>query len=91
MPKPSTSGHSNGQTKGHAASPGSTNDDHATNGTGLGALITEAMALKDVLHDAYHRSARLVGALKRQRKQSRLMASTLNSLRQLQQLHGIDG
>ena len=62
--------------------------DPAVNGTGLGALIAEAQALKEALHDAYGRSARLVAALKRQRKQSRLMASTLASLRQLQQVGG---
>jgi hypothetical protein len=91
MPKPTTNGHNNGQSNGHVLPPGGSDDDRATNGTGLGALIAEAVALKDVLHDAYRRSARLVGGLRRQKRQSRLMASTLNSLRQLQQLHHIDG
>src|SRR5437660_5533626 len=81
MPKPQANGH------GHlpVPVPSASATDHAPNGTGLGALVEEAQALKQALHDAYGRSARLVAALKRQKKQSRLMASTLASLRQLQQ------
>jgi hypothetical protein len=42
--------------------------------------------LREALHDAYGRSARLVSALKRQRQHSRLMQATLASLKQLQQI-----
>ncbi len=83
----------NGHTNGHAPPRERDGDGHTANGngTGLGGLIAEAQALKEVLHDSYRRSARLVAALKKQRRQSKLMASTLHSLRQLQQLHPIDG
>jgi len=86
MTKPTT----NGQDNGHSLQRGGSDDGNATNGngTGLGALIAEAQSLKEVLHDAYGRTARLVAALKRHKRQSRLMASTLASLRQLQQIEG---
>jgi hypothetical protein len=63
-------------------------EDPTPNGTSLGALIEEAQALKDVLHDAYGRTARLVAALRRHHKQSKLVQSTLASLRQLQPIDG---
>jgi hypothetical protein len=53
-----------------------------------GGPITEAVALKDALHQAYGSASRLVAALKRQRKQSRLVTSTLASLRALQHIDG---
>jgi len=91
--QPSVNGQSNDHLPQRGASDNghATDEGHATNGNGLGALIAEAQSLRVALHDAYSRSARLVSALKRQKKQSRLMASTLASLRQLQQLHPIDG
>jgi len=83
----------NGQTHGHAAA----NNNGHTNGivehtdksttpdsNGVGSLIAEAHALRDYLHDGYARASRLCVAIKRQRKQSRLVQSTLASLRQLQ-------
>ena len=45
-------------------------------------------AYQQVLHDAYARSSRLVAAIKKQRRQSRLVATTLASLKQLQQIGG---
>jgi hypothetical protein len=91
--EPMTKPHADGQGNGHPPLPpaSASATDPAPNGTGLGALVEEAQALKEVLHDAYGRSARLVAALKRQKKQSRLMASTLASLRQLQRLQSVDG
>ena len=59
---------------GHAAGNGA---------TGLAALIQEAVALHEALADARARTHRLIGALRRHRKQSRLVASTLQSLKQL--------
>jgi hypothetical protein len=75
---------------GHAATPrnGAEAGLAPTNGATLGSLLAEAQALRDTLHDACGRSARLVAALKRQKKQSKLVASTLASLRQLQQIEG---
>jgi hypothetical protein len=46
-------------------------------------LVTEAQALRDMLHAGFTRAARLVAALKRQRRQDQLLKSTLSSLRQL--------
>jgi hypothetical protein len=57
-------------------------------GIGIGALIAEAQALKEVLRDGYERASRLLTALKRHGKQSELLRSTLASLRQLQGLGG---
>jgi hypothetical protein len=60
----------------------------APSGIGIGALIAEAQALKEVLRDGYERASRLLTALKRHGKQSELLRSTLASLRQLQGLGG---
>jgi hypothetical protein len=49
-----------------------------------GDLIVEVQALQGVLRDALTRTSHLLHGLKLQRKQSRLMKSTLASLRQLQ-------
>jgi hypothetical protein len=56
---------------------------HETAATGLVALIREAESLHEALGEARARSQKLVVALRRQRKQARLMAATLNTLRQL--------
>ena len=56
----------------------------AAGGTGgVVALIQEAEALHDALADAKARTHRLVGALRRHRKQARLTSATLAALRQL--------
>jgi hypothetical protein len=89
MPKPQANGHSQGHPPSRGESAGG--DNTAPGGPGLGALVAEAQALKAVLRDAHGRSARLVVALKRQKKQSRLMASTLAGLRQLQQFQSVAG
>jgi hypothetical protein len=70
--------------------------DHAnTNGatpqittTGGRTLIEEAQELRDALREAYGRANRLVAVIKRQRQQSKLVATTLASLRQLQNIGG---
>jgi hypothetical protein len=56
---------------------------HDVAATGLVALIREAESLHEALGEARARSQKLVVALRRQRKQARLMAATLNTLRQL--------
>ena len=83
MTTPPDNGHSNGPA---APRRDAATEDPTPNGTGLGALIEEAQALKDVLHDAYGRTASLVAALRRHRKQSKLVQTTLASLRQLQEI-----
>ena len=62
--------------------------DSGSNGIGIGTLVAEALALKEVLRDGYERASRLLAALKRHGKQSELLRSTLASLRQLQGLGG---
>ena len=52
-------------------------------GGGLAPLIQEAVALHDALGEARARAARLIGALRRERKRSRLLTSTLAQLRAL--------
>ena len=56
---------------------------HDVAATGMIALIREAESLHEALGEARARSQKLVIALRRQRKQARLMAATLNTLRQL--------
>jgi hypothetical protein len=84
MPRPTD----NGQRNGHVPSRESADNGHTMVASGLGALIAEAQSLKEALHDAYGRAGRLLVTLKRQRRQSRLMQTTLASLRQLQQIEG---
>ena len=52
-------------------------------GAGLTPLIQEGVARHDALGDARARAARLIGALRRERKRSRLLTSTLAQLRAL--------
>ena len=73
----------------------STSNGH-TNGTSNGAahaehngevsLIEQAEAVRTSLKESADKVGELVAALKRHRKQSRLVQSTLSSLRQLQKL-----
>ncbi|MFL5329195.1 MAG: hypothetical protein ACJ8C4_09785 [Gemmataceae bacterium] len=53
----------------------------------LATLITEAQRLKESAREMFSKANRLTGTLKRHRKQARLTASTLRSLKQL---HVID-
>lgn len=52
----------------------------------LGSLMQETQALKELLRDGFTRSHRLLAALKRHNRQSRIVQSTLASLRQLHQI-----
>ena len=81
---PNGSAHGNGAIQEVSTDPQQSAAD-ASNSTGP---IAEAQALKEALRDAYGCAGRLVAALKRQRKQSRLVASTLASLRELQHIGG---
>ena len=84
VPANGTNGHSNG----HAAEP----SNGATNGADNGdhahevSLIDQAEAVRTSLREAVDKVSDLIGSLKKQRKQSRLVQSTLSSLRQLQTL-----
>ena len=68
------------------AAPANSNGQPASenSGTGLAALIQDAEALHATLTDARASMSRLIAGLRRHRKQSRLVAETLKSLRQLQ-------
>ena len=54
--------------------------------TGLATLIQEAEGLKDALRQICSRAHDLVVALKRHRKQSRLVQSSLKALKDLQNI-----
>lgn len=73
---------------GHAVPTPTASSPSADNGgaPGINALIAEAEALKEALRAVYGRSDRLLVALKRHRKQSKLVQTTLASLRQLQSI-----
>ena len=47
--------------------------------------IEQAIALRDALRESVNKTNELIRSLKRQKQQSRLVASTLASLKQLQQ------
>jgi hypothetical protein len=51
---------------------------------GLNEVIAEAEALRDLLHDAYGRTSRLLAALKLQRRQAKAVQQAMQSLKQLQ-------
>lgn len=84
MNTPATNGHANGNGAGRRTV--SKDAQPETKGASLSALIAEAQSLKEVLRDVHGRSSRLLAALKRHKRQSRLMQTTLASLRQLQQI-----
>jgi hypothetical protein len=52
-------------------------------GGGLAEVMAEAETLRTVLQDASARTARLLSALKQQRRQSRVVQAAMASLRQL--------
>jgi len=84
MSKPSI----NGSTRSNGADPQppANGAPPQTSNAGLGSVIEEAQALKNTLREAYDRISRLLAALQRQRKHSKLFQSALTSLRQLQQI-----
>lgn len=86
MPPTTTNGIGNGQSapQRKATTEAAEQNGHST----TSPVIVEAQALKDVLRDCYNQASRFVAALKRQRKQSKLVQNTIASLRQLQQIDG---
>jgi hypothetical protein len=89
MATPSTNGHENGRGNGRTvAAPADNTEAPDKTGVSIGGLIAEAQSLRDATREVYGRAGRLVTALQRHRRQSRLVASTLQSLRQLQQIGG---
>ena len=81
--------HVNTNGNGHAAMPRPEPPESPEQGRGgYEELLAEALALRQTLHDACGRATRLVAAVKKDRRRSRLVATTLASL---EHLHRIDG
>ena len=70
-------------TNGHSASDPLNGTSAPSEGLGTLDVITEAEALRTVLHEAASRVSRLLAALKLQRKQQRTLRVAMESLRQL--------
>lgn len=68
----------------NGSQPGSSPNPESNQVPGFSDPIREAECLKDILRSVLVRANRLVKALRRQKKQARLVESTLASLRQLQ-------
>ena len=71
--------------------PNNTDNGHVTNGTDHeeppnSSLLDQAEKLRDTLTEALTQTRDLIAALKRQKKQTRLVQTTLQSLRQLQSI-----
>ena len=62
------------------------NNSAAEQSTSFGTVLREAESVKTSLRAAHSQVTRLIAALKRHRRQSKLVQSTLSSLRQLQTL-----
>lgn len=85
MSTPSTNDNKNG----HVVTPPPANSDSGSKPpTSINGLMEEAAELRSLLRDAYARVGRFLDALKRHRQQSKLLRSTLTSLKQLQQIDG---
>ena len=61
------------------------NGEHESPGT-FSAILQQAETTKTALHDAFSQINHLIGLLKRHRRQSELMQTTIASLKQLQTL-----
>ncbi len=80
---------SNGRGNGHVTPAEQTAKGLVPSNSSFAALIQEAEALREATRDTYARVSRLLMALKRHKKQSRLMATTLANLRQLEHLQPV--
>ena len=69
-----------------SAQPVAEPNEPADQSTSFGTVLREAEAVKTSLRDAHGQVGRLITALKRHRRQSKLVQSTLASLKQLQSL-----
>jgi hypothetical protein len=91
-----TSANSNGHTNGQTDGNGQAADQSQSNGrvaeskghaaAGGDSLLEQAYALRSVLRDTLTKTNELVLSIKRHKRQSRLVKSTLASLRQLQSI-----
>lgn len=62
------------------------NDSATDQSTSFGSVLREAEAVKASLREAHSQVGHLIASLKRHRRQSKLMKTTLASIRQLQAL-----
>jgi hypothetical protein len=72
------------QAQGPAPDPNRANGSTEPERWGIAEVITEAEALRGLLHDASARTARLLAALKHQRRRSRAVQQAMQSLKELQ-------
>ena len=79
MPRSTTNGNNRSKTDGRTR----TTPDAKTDDQGIEVLIQQAEAVKVSLRESLSKTSELVSALKRHRKQSKLVTSTLQSLRRL--------
>jgi hypothetical protein len=85
MATPSMTGHDKPATATHRTNVAGPTE---RTGTGMGGLIAEAQAVREAARDTFTRAGRLLMGIKRHRQQSRLVATTLASLKQLQTIDG---
>ncbi|MFM9959786.1 MAG: hypothetical protein ACKV2Q_01005 [Planctomycetaceae bacterium] len=79
-------GSSSEATNGMARPVAEPNDSAADQSTSFGSVLREAEAVKASLREAHSKVGHLIASLKRHRRQSKLMKTTLASIRQLQAL-----
>ncbi len=82
MPQPTSNGNGQGKANGHTSPQATTSA--KSDGQGFEVLIEQAEATKVSLRESLSKTGELISALKRHRKQSKLVQSTLQSLRRLQ-------
>jgi len=80
MSKPTTNGNGHAKTNGRTQTPATAKSDEQS----YEALIEQAEAVRTSLRDSLSQTGELISALKRHRKQSKAVATTLASLRKLQ-------
>lgn len=81
MPAPEQNGRHEPVKNGHA--PVAPNGDRVNEQPSFENLIDEAVALRNLLGSAAQRAARLTSALKQHRRQSRVVRTAIDSLREL--------
>ena len=82
MPRSTTDGNGRSKTGSRTTSQAATND--KADEQGIEVLIEQAEAVKVSLRESLSKTTELISALKRHKKQSKLVQSTLQSLRRLQ-------
>ena len=76
----------NGQSRRNGNGTSNGTDTGSENPAGVDALIEQAEAVKTSLRETLANTSELITSLKKHRKQTRLVRSTLASLRQLQSI-----